>query len=329
MGQIITACAVKPGHRTMLEFSDYSTGEAAGRCDTSSGVKRRSVLGSPPVRALHVRAPSRVLEQVLATYSKISLTSRPGRWLSVNPAYTVCCTLGCASAQDSRSAPVAARRITARVSLAAITSVPAMNRVDGPLLTAAGAPTKYSSGIVDFTDPGDDRIPVDRGDSRPQLGREERQPGEVDAEPGPGNHVVDIECGPLGPVHGQPDAAAVRGGLVHTVTSQYLDHSVNAVLEPPGATGAEHRSCLGHPHLFRQQPERLGTVPEGAMPALTKLGDRPPEMPDPADVLGVGDIPAELRAPREHPDIYPCLVQESRCLQRRLAGPMTATRCAR
>ena len=41
------------------------------------------------------------------------------------------------------------RRATARASLAEMVCVPAMNRADGPMLTAVGAPAKYRPGTED------------------------------------------------------------------------------------------------------------------------------------------------------------------------------------
>ena len=88
------------------------------------------------------------------------------------------------------------RRATERASWLATLCVPAMNRIDGPRPKAAGAPTKYKPGTDDWPARVKDRVPALRGDPRPEVCWQVRQPGEVNAETGAGDHVIDIEAGP-------------------------------------------------------------------------------------------------------------------------------------
>jgi hypothetical protein len=94
-----------------------------------------------------------------------------------------------------------------------------MNRTEGPRLTAAGTPAKYSPGTLD-AGPAHDRVAAERRDPGAQPFGQERQPGDVDAEPGAGHHVIGVDRGALRSVDQEPHAAGRRDGKPRTASGR-------------------------------------------------------------------------------------------------------------
>src|SRR5580700_7586825 len=146
-------------------------------------------------------------------------------------------------------------------------------------------------------------VPTAKRDLLLHRRRQEGQPRQVNPETGAGYHVVHVERGLPRAVKQEPHPATGDGGPSDPVTGERFDHAIDPVFEPPGTYRPEHAFCLPHPHVPRQPPETRRTVPESAMPSLAELVHGPAEMPDEAELGGIGSSKEHLGSADDEDDV--------------------------
>lgn len=159
---------------------------------------------------------------------------------------------------------------------------------------------------------------IQRLDLRPQLRGQEAEVGDVDAEAGAGDHVIDLNGRTLA-VEFEAHPGSDRFGLDHLAAGQHVDDALDPILQPGRAGRTEYSPRLGDAHVPWQQAEGVRRVPHRAVPAFAQLRGGPADMPEPADLLRVRIHPGDLRPPHDQRGAGTGLVQQSRRLQGRLA----------